>query len=81
MFNGFLRAQRPDLSRYLYNDRITFEQTRNFSFCFWVFAGEHNFQASRAAIFEDPDIDADYARDCEQLPVVSSQDSVDVSLR
>lgn len=40
---------------------------RNLSFRFWVFAGEHNFQTSRAAIFEEPDIDADYTRDRNQL--------------
>ena len=81
MFNGFLRAPRPDLSRHLYNDRITFEQIRNFSFCLWVFAGEHNFQTSRATIFEDSDIDADYVRDYKQLHIVSSLHGVNVSFR
>ena len=79
MFKQFLRIQRPNLSRYLYNDPITFEQMRNLSFRFWVFAGEHNFQTSRAAVFEDPDIDADYARDRNQLLIVSSQHGVNVS--
>ena len=79
MFKQFLRIQRPNLSRYLYNDPITFEQMRNLSFRFWVFAGEHNFQTSRAAVFEDPDIDADYARDRNQLLIVSSQHRVNIS--
>jgi hypothetical protein len=38
----------------------TFEQMRNFPFGLWIFAGEHDFQTSRTAIFEDSDIDADY---------------------
>jgi len=45
---------------HFYNDRITFEQMRNFPFGLWIFAGEHDFQTSRTAIFEDSDIDADY---------------------
>jgi len=79
--NGFLRAHRSDLSRQLYNDRITFEQIRNLSFRFWIFAGEHNFQTSCAAIFEDPDRDADYVRNRKQLLIVSSQHGVNVSFR